>query len=108
MNMGFNVGQRLKELREANNLSVKELSSLSGLSQPYLSQLETNKKPTVPLVTIEKICNSYGITLAEFFNEEIVASDISFNKKRMIKLTQQLTEEQAKNMVQIIEMIIGK
>lgn len=41
-------GEYLKNVRKNKNLSLRELSSLTGISHPYLSQLENgkNKRPT--------------------------------------------------------------
>lgn len=36
-------GEKLKELREKKNLSLRDLASKVGLSAGYLSQLENNK-----------------------------------------------------------------
>jgi len=48
------LSKYLKEYREANLLSISQLSRITGVSQPYLSQIENDGK--IPSVkTIEKI-----------------------------------------------------
>lgn len=65
----MNVGNKIDELRKNLNITMQQLSDLTGISQPVLSKLETgNRIPDVP--TIEKICTALGITLSEFFNED--------------------------------------
>lgn len=38
------LGAHLKQLRKSNNLTLVRLSELTGISQPYLSQIEADKK----------------------------------------------------------------
>lgn len=62
----MNVALRVKQLREAKNLSQNKLAILSGLSQGMIRQIELGKKnPTVD--SVSKICSALDITLAEFF-----------------------------------------
>lgn len=48
----MDFGQYIKEIREKNNLSVRELAKRAGMSHPYLSQLENgkNKNPSPEIV----------------------------------------------------------
>lgn len=63
----MNVAFRLKSLREDKNLSQYRLAKKSGVSQSFLSTLESDQKtPTID--TLEKLCNALGINLAEFFD----------------------------------------
>lgn len=41
-------GERLRKLRKDANLTLKDLSTLSGVSHPYLSQIENGVKPRPP------------------------------------------------------------
>ena len=60
------VGQRIKELREAKGLTVNRLANMAGISQSYLRDVELgNKNPTVE--TLSYFCDALGITLSEFF-----------------------------------------
>lgn len=38
------LGAKLKQLRKEKNLTLVQLSELTGISQPYLSQIEADKK----------------------------------------------------------------
>ena len=37
------IGDKIKKLRELNNLTAKELAERTGLTASYISQLENNK-----------------------------------------------------------------
>ena len=42
------VGQRIKELREAKGLTVNRLANMAGISQSYLRDVELgNKNPLI-------------------------------------------------------------
>ena len=62
----FNVLERLQELREARGLSVYRLAKLSGIP---LSTIATwyQKNLYPPLDKLEIICDTFGISLSEFF-----------------------------------------
>lgn len=65
----FNVGQRVKELRLAKNLSVRELARRSGVSATQISEIERNlTSPTVP--TLMKIISALGTNTSIFFQDE--------------------------------------
>src|SRR5215467_8496102 len=56
------IGQKLKALREAKNMSQLEVSEATGLVQPYLSRVESGH--TVPGVeTLEKWATALKIPL---------------------------------------------
>lgn len=64
----INVGQRIKQLREAQGFTVNKLANLSGISQSHLREIELgNKNPTVE--TLSYFCEALNITLSDFFKE---------------------------------------
>jgi transcriptional regulator with XRE-family HTH domain len=58
------LGEELRKAREAAGLTQEELSFRAGLSRPYISQLEGDKKsPT--LATLFLVCDALGISAAD-------------------------------------------
>ena len=56
------LGQRLRLIRKENQLTLKELSQLSGLSVPYLSDMERSVvNPSVD--TLQKVAVAYNISV---------------------------------------------
>ncbi|WP_028218422.1 helix-turn-helix domain-containing protein [Paraburkholderia oxyphila] len=54
------IGRALKVCRSAKKLSLDELAERAGLSQSYLSMIESGKRePT--LSSIEKVSNALGV-----------------------------------------------
>ena len=65
----MNLGNKLKELRISNDLTLQELASRSELTKGFLSQVERNlTSPSIS--TLEDILEALGTNLAEFFQED--------------------------------------
>ncbi|TXH32218.1 MAG: cupin domain-containing protein [Rhodospirillaceae bacterium] len=66
---GFDLGARLKSLRESHNLSQRELAKRAGVSNAIISMIEQNRSsPSVGL--LKKLLEGFPISLAEFFAME--------------------------------------
>lgn len=65
----INIGQRLKAVREAKNLSQRQLASRTGVTNGMISLIEQNKiSPSV--ANIKKILDGIPMGLADFFIED--------------------------------------
>lgn len=64
--MNADIGSKIKELRTSKKLTLKELSSQTGLSIGFLSQLERGLT-TIAIDSLEKIANVLGVDLSYFF-----------------------------------------
>lgn len=53
-------------IRRSKNLSMEDLSSISGVGTYLISNIE-NKKSNPNFTTISKICESVGMTVSEFY-----------------------------------------
>jgi len=63
------LGVKLRELREAKNLSQGDIEKRTGLVRAYTSRVEHGH--TVPSIgTLEKYANVFGIPLYRFFTDE--------------------------------------
>jgi transcriptional regulator with XRE-family HTH domain len=62
------IGKRIKELREASNMSQKDLSYAADLDRSYMASVENGQR-NISIVNIEKIATALGVTLKEFFND---------------------------------------
>jgi transcriptional regulator with XRE-family HTH domain len=67
------IGQKIKELRGAQNMSQKDLSYAANLDRSYIASVENGQR-NISIVNIEKIAIALGVTLKEFFE------DIKFNE----------------------------
>ena len=65
----LNIGRKVRKLRKDERLTLQELSALSGLSKPLLSQIE-NDQVVPPLATLLKIAKGLKVGIHFFFEEE--------------------------------------
>lgn len=64
----MNIGKRINEFRNQNNLTLEELASRSELTKGFLSQLERNlAAPSI--ATLQNIVEALGTDLSTFFKE---------------------------------------
>lgn len=67
--VSVNIGERLRELREARNISMRSLATKSGLSANALSMIERGKvSPSVS--TLYKLADALGVSITAFFGTE--------------------------------------
>ena len=77
--VSVNIGDRLRELREARNISMRTLASRSGLSANALSMIERGKaSPSVS--TLYKLADALGISITTFFATESERKKVVFLK----------------------------
>lgn len=65
----FRIGEKIRSLRQQKRLTLQELSELTTLSKPLLSQIE-NQQVIPPLATLLKIAKGLRIDIHFFFEDE--------------------------------------
>jgi transcriptional regulator with XRE-family HTH domain len=74
-----NVGQRLRQLRAEQDLSIRALAKKSGLNVNTLSLIENNK--TSPSVsTLQQLAFALNVPITAFFETDIPKNTIAFQK----------------------------
>lgn len=69
--MNVNIGQKIKDLRLASDLTQEELATRADLTKGFISQLENEKFQTsISLDSLSDLVDALGVTLSEFFTEE--------------------------------------
>lgn len=75
----FNLGERLRYLREQRNLTQKQLADLASVSQATIAHIEkSTKDPSVE--TLRKIAEALDLHIATFFSTNEV---FIFDLKRL-------------------------
>ncbi|MDW3205510.1 MAG: helix-turn-helix domain-containing protein [Alphaproteobacteria bacterium] len=59
--MSTPFGERLRALRRERGVTLKDLSEALGVSQAYLSALETGRRPRPTPARVDQICAYFGI-----------------------------------------------
>ena len=65
----MDILKKINQLRINRNWSVYRLSVEAGLPQSTITNM-FNRETLPSIVTLQSICNAFGITLSEFFEEE--------------------------------------
>jgi len=65
----FRIGDKIRGQRQQRRLTLQELSELTGLSKPLLSQIE-NEQVVPPLGTLLKISRGLKVDIHFFFEDE--------------------------------------
>jgi transcriptional regulator with XRE-family HTH domain len=77
--VSINVGERLRDLREARNISMRALATRSGLSANALSMIERGKaSPSVS--TLYKLADALGVSITSFFASDTERKQVVFLK----------------------------
>jgi len=77
--VSVNIGERLRELREARNISMRALATKSGLSANALSMIERGKvSPSVS--TLYKLADGLGVSITAFFGSGTDRKQVVFLK----------------------------
>ena len=67
----MDIPKRLKKLREARGWNVSELARASGLSQPYLRQIELGIKRNPSAAVLNQLAAALGVTVADIMGTSV-------------------------------------
>ena len=89
----MNVLGKIKKLQEERGWSTYKLAYESGLTQSTLSNMFA--RGTCPTVdTLEKICEAFGISLAEFFEANERKTHVSKEELELLNKYRALTDKE--------------
>lgn len=74
------LGTKIRKLRQRRNLTLKDVSEVTGLSKSLLSQIE-NETSAPPIPTLIRIAKALGVKIGDFFREEFHDLSISVVRK---------------------------
>lgn len=60
-------GGRLRELREARNLTQEELAEAAGFSRSYYTEIETGKR-NISLLNLQRLAKCLNIKISELID----------------------------------------
>ena len=105
----MNLGDKIKSLRTAKNLSQKEIAISIGIDQAQYSRIESAKvEPT--LSSLEKIAEALNVTVADFFTQEEIKEVNSYDKSLIekLRLIDQLEEQEKKTIFSMIDIALSR
>lgn len=65
----MDIGAKIKSLRNNWGWSQKDLAERSGLSQTYISAIESGKKPNPGIKSIKGIADAFGKTVDDLVTD---------------------------------------
>ncbi|MBQ9090692.1 MAG: helix-turn-helix transcriptional regulator [Anaerotignum sp.] len=98
------IMERVDKLCQKYNISKYRLSKLTGISQSSLSKM-SKKQSTLSIITLEKICSAFGITLAQFFSNEDSYPDLSEDQLHLLQEWSALEPKQKEFLLAMIKQL---
>ena len=106
-NARMNVLEKVKKLQEERGWSTYKLAYEAGLTQSTLSNmLAIWTGPTVD--TLEKICEAFGISLAEFFEGDERKTHVSKEELELLNKYRALTDKEKDAVKSMINALFKK
>ena len=103
----MNVLEKVKRLQEERGWSTYKLAYEAGLTQSTLSNMFT--RGTCPTVdTLEKICDAFGISLADFFEEDDRKAHVSKEELELLRKYRALTDKEKDAVKSMIDALFKK
>ena len=96
----------IKPLRKSRNISLYELSNLTGISRTYLRNLENNKALNPTLFILDKIAKALNVTIKDLFYYD---NDIDDLKKEMYFRIEKhgINSREVMEVSQVIDLLIN-
>ncbi len=74
------IGSKVRELRQKKHYTLQDVAAKSGLSKPFLSQIE-NDHVVPPVATLLKLARAFDVGLAYFFQDEVGIDRIAITRR---------------------------
>ena len=87
------IANRIKELCDKKQMTMYALSKKTGISQSSLSNL-MKRGSTPTFYTLGRICDGLGITLPQFFSDDIGKLELSSEQERVLRMWESLTDKE--------------
>lgn len=74
------LGSKVRELRQQKHYTLQDVAAKTGLSKPFLSQIE-NDHVVPPVATLLKLARAFNVGLAYFFRDEVGTDKIAITRR---------------------------
>lgn len=65
------VVKRIRNLCNERGITPNGLSNMAGISQATVKSILNGESRNPGIVTIKKLCDGFGITITDFFDDEL-------------------------------------
>lgn len=80
MTIGEAVKERILQLCAQRDMSIKKLSTISGVTQSTVNNIVSGRNNSATVSAIQKLCDGLGITIVDFFSADLF-TDIELEVK---------------------------
>lgn len=87
------IANRIRELCEKKQMTLYALSQKTGISESSFSNI-MNRGSTPNFFTLDRICEGFGLTLAQFFTEGDEWPDLTLEQKQVLKVWESLSAKE--------------
>lgn len=70
MNTAQAIANRIRELCKERGITPNALSYLAAVPQSTIKSILNNETKSPEVLTVKKLCDGFGITLAQFFDTD--------------------------------------
>lgn len=102
--MTTNLPWTFHELCIQHKISRYRLAQITGISQSAFSKM-TRQQSSLSLETIQRICDAFGISMAQFFSEAEQYPDLTDEQKKLLHFWALLDEKKRDYALLLIEKI---
>ena len=101
----MDIGEKLKSLRKAKEISVYKLSQLSGVSETHIRDLGRGvRNPSFD--TLSRIAAQLGISLSELINESDEISFLNEREKELLEYFRLLSNDKADGLLYFLKTLV--
>ena len=98
----MDVIKRIDDLMKERKWTDYKLSQESGLSSSTIANI--HRRNTIPsITTLEAICDAFGITLSQFFNDNTQYVQLNNEQQQLYRIWLSLTEKQKQLIYELIK-----
>ena len=97
----MNVLKKINKMRLERGWSTYRLSVESGISQSTLTNM-FNRETLPSITTLECLCNAFGITMSEFFDETVENPTAEQEEKELLRLFSKMTSEEKQSLLLLL------
>lgn len=101
----MNIMERIDELCKEHNISKYRLSQLTGISQSAFSKM-ARQQSTLSMETIQRICQAFGITMAQFFSDSGEYPDLTGQQRELLHFGSLLDEKKRAYALLMLEKMV--
>ena len=98
----MDVGNRIKQLREAKGWTTNRLANRCGISQSFLRSVERNEKG-ISVDNLSIVCDELGLSLKAFFDTPDASSP---EDDILLRRIEQLTPKQKEALAAFLDTIL--